>query len=79
MIGQVVGVNGDRCAVQVTGGITIFECLETHSTELGDVIIGDLESVGRKTVVNETKDERISVIIEDYGRTSDGARSFLYP
>lgn len=43
---------------------TSFEPLN-HDIELGDVISGNLESLGSKTWLNETKHEHIDVFVED--------------
>jgi hypothetical protein len=79
MTGNVIGVNGDRCAVKVPSGFTILECLGAHSTERGDVIVGDLESLGSETLINPTRGERISVFIEDWTCSPYRAHRFLFP
>lgn len=77
MKGKVVGLNKDLCAVQVSSGITVFEIIGGHVTEIGDIISGNLESVGRESLYNETKHEKIDVFIEDWSCSPVVAKKFL--
>ena len=60
MKGEVVNLNGDLCAVEISTGITIFEILGAHATEIDDIISGNLENLGHETLFNETKNEKIN-------------------
>lgn len=44
---------------------SIVEVLEVESPELGDVLSGNLESLGGETLLNLTKGEEIEVFIQD--------------
>lgn len=44
---------------------SIIEVLEMEMPELGDVISGELESLGEETLFNVTKGESIEVYIQD--------------
>ena len=77
MKGEVVNLNGDLCAVEISTGITIFEILGAHSTGIGDNISGNLENLGGESLFNETKDEYIDTFIEDCHCTDESANDFL--
>lgn len=70
MRGKVTLINPKRgMAALVTENeeYTSFELLG-HDVEIGDIIRGDLESVGSETWYNETQMEKIEVMVEDiYG------------
>ena len=77
MKGKVVGLKKDLCAVQISSGLTIFEIIDIHSTEIKDIMSGNLENVGSETLNNETKEEDIDVFIEDWGCSQEIADDFL--
>lgn len=66
MEGRIVFVNHKRemAALLTDGGYTVFELLGSE-VDAGDVITGDLESLGRETWQNATKKEKIDVAVED--------------
>lgn len=77
MKGKVVNINGDFCAVEISTGITVFEILGAHSTDIGDTISGNLENLGGESLFNETKDEHIDTSIGDIHCTDEFANDFL--
>jgi hypothetical protein len=70
MKGTVAFINPTRgmaALITENGEYTSFETLG-DDVELGDILSGDLESVGGETWYNETKHEEIEVMVEDiYG------------
>lgn len=63
---KIINLNRGMAAVETDGGLSVFEILEvTCSIELGDEISGKLESLGRETLINTTKNESMDVSIED--------------
>ena len=70
MRGKVALLNPKRgmaALITENGEYTTFEPLG-YDVELGDIVTGDLESVGGETWFNETKDEKIEVMVENiYG------------
>ena len=79
MKGSVFGINGDRCAVKIDTGITLFRIQGTHSTEVGDIISGNLDALGSEPLFNETKKERLRVFIARWGCSKAGADKYLNP
>ena len=77
MKGQVELINPKRglaALLTENGDYTSFELLG-YDVEIGDVISGDLESLGSETWSNESKRERIEVIVEDiYGSKATALR-----
>jgi len=79
MKGKVTLINPNRgMAALVTENdeYTSFEPLG-HDIELGDIISGDLESVGGETWYNETQMEKIDVAVEDIYGTKQVALSII--
>jgi hypothetical protein len=77
MKGKVVNLNGDLCAVEISTGIIVFEILGAHSTEIDDIISGELENLGGESLFNETKDENIDTFIEDIHCTDEFTNDFI--
>lgn len=75
--GKVVELNKDLCVVQVSSGLTIFEIIGGHVTEIGDIISGNLESVGSEPLYNETKHEKMDTFIENWSCSPEIAKKFL--
>ncbi len=71
MKGTVVLINRSRgmaALVTASGEHTSFEILGPYDIDPGDILTGDLESLGEETWNNETKLEEIDVFVEDiYG------------
>ena len=71
MKGKVVLFNSKRgmaALITESGGYTSFEILGYEALELGDIVQGNLESLGSHKWYNYTKMEDFDVMIEDiYG------------
>lgn len=79
MKGEVVLVNPENgmAALMVDGGgYTSFEVLGGE-VECGDVISGDLESLGGETWRNETQMEDLDVFVEDIHGSRSTARQLI--
>lgn len=59
------------------GDFTVFEVLCSYEINLGDEIVGNLNSLGGETLYNRTKNEHFDVFIEDIHATPDNARQLL--
>jgi hypothetical protein len=79
MKGEVVGVNGDRCAVRIPSGITLIKVLSEHSIETGDIVSGNLDALGPEPLLNETRNQRIKAFITGWGCSQKKADNFLNP
>lgn len=78
MQGRVVGLVQDRAAIDTDGeGITLIEFTGYHSTDVGDVLTGNLHGEGMETLTNESKSEEVGVSIEDCGCDRQKAHNFL--
>ena len=77
MKGTVIGVQGDRCAVEAGSAFTIFRIEGAHSTEAGDVISGQLEALGRERFFNETKQQKLEAFIPRWGCPRSMAEAYL--
>ena len=78
MNGTVIGLNGDRCAVETPEGISILEFASIHSTELGDEVVGHLSAEGMQSIFNKSKGETVSASVEFAGLDRDSASQFLF-
>ncbi|NEZ02049.1 hypothetical protein [Heyndrickxia shackletonii] len=47
------------------GTFSIAEVLEMELPNIGDIISGDIDSLGRETFLNETQNEEIDVFVQD--------------
>ncbi len=68
MIGKVRAINQQKGFIAVetdSNEFSVFELLGGYAVEIGDVISGDLESLGGKTVINKTQSEKMDVFIQD--------------
>ncbi|WP_457571530.1 hypothetical protein [Desulfovulcanus sp.] len=63
-------------AVETSLGYSILELLG-DDVEIGDIISGNLDSLGSETVRNETQMENIEVFIQDCHCTAQHARLML--
>lgn len=59
------------------GQYSVVEVLENELPELGDVITGDLESLGGETLVNLTQNKRMDVYIQEIYADSITANRLL--
>ncbi len=59
------------------GSHTIVEVLD-ELRELGDIISGDLETLGGETLLNETTGEKIDVFAQDFHTDLARAKSLLW-
>ena len=79
MKGKVTLININRgmaALVTENNEYTSFELLG-HDVELGDIIIGDLESLSGETWYNKTQMEEIDVAVEDIHGTKQIALSII--
>ncbi|MBA7577804.1 hypothetical protein ES708_19659 [subsurface metagenome] len=68
MIGKVRAINQQKgfIAVETDGNeFSVIELLGEYGVEIGDVISGDIESLGGETVINKTQSEEMDVFIQD--------------
>ncbi|MGG3278811.1 hypothetical protein [Paenibacillus solani] len=56
---------------------SVIEVLEMETPELGDVLSGELESLGGETLINLTKEESIDVFIQEIYATKEQALRLL--
>ena len=63
--------------VETDGGITMMELLGGYEPAIGDVVRGDLESLGGGTVRNVTQSETMDVMIEDCHMTRQQVAAYL--
>ena len=49
------------------GNFGYFEVLGSDDFEEDDIIVGNLHSLGRETILQERTKKKVSVFIEDYG------------
>lgn len=59
------------------GGYTVFELLGGYEIELGDVISGNLESLGREKFTNIRNRQTLDVFVEAVQATLVNARQLL--
>ena len=81
MKGRIVDVNYQRgLAVfeDPIGDYGYFEILGSDNLERDDVIIGNLNSLGREVIIKDNAGERIDVFIEDYGMSLQAALSQVF-
>lgn len=80
MKGKIVLLNPKRgmvTALTENGEYTSFEILGGYDVEIGDVISGNLESLGGETFYNQTKKEKFEVFVEDIYNTKDIALEII--
>jgi len=68
MIGKVRAINHKEGLIAVetdSNEFSIIELLGGYDVEMGDIISGDLESLGSETVINKTQKEEMDVFIQD--------------
>lgn len=80
MTGSVKFINSKRgmVAVQIdSGDFTIFEILGSCEVNLGDEIVGKLDSLGSETLYNRTIHERFEVYVEAIHATLTNAQQLI--
>ena len=68
MTGKVRAINQQKGFIAVetdSNEFSVFELLGGYDVEIGDVISGDLKSLGGETVINKTQSEEMDVFIQD--------------
>ena len=68
MIGKVRAINNQKGFIAVetdSNEFSVIELLGGYEVEIGDVISGDLETLGGEEVINKTQDEEMDVFIQD--------------
>ena len=68
MNGTIIAINriNGMHAVQIEdGGVTVFELTDSHDAALGDVIAGELQTLGSETLANKTQQESFDAYIQD--------------
>jgi hypothetical protein len=80
MRGVVAQVNdGKVAAVSLMAGYTVIEVTDDHTVSEGDIVNGDLETVGHiRTLRNETTGQDIEVAIADYCHSLAQASKLLF-
>lgn len=80
MRGTVALVNADDAVIVVEtehGEYTVLGVMEDNALAVGDVIVGDLESLDYQVMDNETRGSRIAVYVEDTELSLEEAREKL--
>ena len=79
MRGIVAQVNdGKMAAVSLMAGYTVIEITDAHTVSEGDIVNGDLETVGdHRTLRNETTGQDFEVAIADYCHSLSQARRLM--
>ena len=70
MIGKVIKVNHQKGFVVFEddiGDYGWFEVLGSAEFEPGEIIIGELHSLGSETIIKQSTKERVDVYIQDHG------------
>ena len=65
MQGKVLAVEDVRITELVADGLAILELIGRHATEIGDVLAGDLDTLGVARIRNETKRIEFDACVED--------------
>ena len=80
MRGVVAQVNeGKVAAVSLMAGYTVIEVTDEHTVSEGDIVNGDLETIGHvRTLRNETTGQDIEVAIAQYCHSLAHARKLLF-
>ena len=79
MKGTVVAVSkdGKKAVVQTVHGLfSVAEVIE-GSLKKGDIVTGYLESAGRETIVNETRDKDVKVVFTEAKATREQVSDLL--
>ena len=80
MMGKVLAINHKRGLVvfqDVSGNCGYFEVLGAGDLEKGDIIMGNLRSLGGETITKRDTKESIEVFIEDFDMTHDSACAMI--
>lgn len=79
MKASVIAINTKKgfVAVSTENGITVFELLGGYEVEIGDVISGNLDSLGGETFINETQSEEMDVYVQGIRCTESNARQLM--
>lgn len=81
MLGKIILLNL-KCGLVLfedeIGDYGYFEVLGAGEFEPGEIIVGDLHSLGSQIIVNQTKSEKIDVFIEDYGMSFHKAKEIVF-
>lgn len=68
MKGSIIDINrrnGMHAVRMEDGTCTVFEMFDSHEAECGDVVTGNLQTLGSETLTNETQQEEFDAIIQD--------------
>jgi hypothetical protein len=63
----------DYFVVETSKGYDVLEWYSGHDPDKGDLIVGDFEHYGFKTVYDESADREIRVWVEDYWLSKEDA------
>jgi hypothetical protein len=75
---EIIGLRPDMIAVQTeTGDYSILELIGLYSPEIGDVISGNLENLGRIKVRNLSQREDWDVYIEEIYASREAAQRMI--
>lgn len=78
--GKVIIVNKKKgfIAVKIKDGeISVIELLGGHEVGMDDIISGNLEFIGSGKLVNESRNEKMSVFIQDVSCTKSDAKNLM--
>ena len=78
MRGVVAEVRQERvAAISLMAGYSVLEITGNTTLSTGDIVNGDLETVGERTLRNETTGEDVEVAIADFCHSLAHARRVL--
>ena len=81
MRGTITAINRARGMYAVAlddGSFTVFELLDSHELEIGDIVSGNLQSMGGETLINETQSREVfEVSVQNCGCTKESLASQL--
>lgn len=58
-------INGMHAVRIEAGSVTVFEMTDSHEAAAGDVITGELQTLGSETLTNKTQLESFEAYIQD--------------
>jgi hypothetical protein len=68
---------GRLVAISLMAGYTVIQILDGHKVSPGDVLNGDLENPGTRTLRNEATHEDVEVVVGDFCCTLGHARRVM--
>lgn len=65
MKGKVIAVEDARITVLVPDGLAVLELIDRRAVAIGDIVEGDLGSLGAARVLNESRQIEFDAYVED--------------